>query len=528
MDDNERRRATIQTTSPPLATVDAVRDHLSVLRQWLQWDSTGVLSDEGPTGILILLLKQDRVVATFRVCLDAADTAMTVEESAPGTKGTVLACWQGHTFTADQVTNLDGLSQLWQDCEPQSAVVDIAELAEFFSKVESASREKGRGDSIKGSTKQQVRFDAHGRCMFTGCGRDLAIDDITGEPGNFGYFAHNVASAEGGTRGIPVLSRKLSDVESNILLLCDTHHRLVDTVARVDYPAGVLSEMRAKFCRAASELLDGLSLPPVPVFCLSWPVHQQTISIPSATQIAQSLAPIGVRIDGLPHHLSDNDSTLRSAQGDALWPLLATQVNASSDRLLMQTHDHSYRAALFAMGLMPALIALGAKLGNKSEITPMLRHRESNVWYWPASDPRGEFWELHGVDSLDGSQDEVSISVALTAEPTSMIRVAESLGCPHLRLFAKSEYEGNGALGHPDDGNLFRQRMQELMHLLADKHGVRLVHILPCASNAACIFLGQAFDSHHPDWRIYDFAEDTMVARLAIRNESNACVVRSI
>lgn len=158
----------------------------------------------------------------------------------------------------------------------------------------------------------------------------------------------------------------------------------------------------------------------------------------------------------------------------------------------------------------------------------MLRHRESNVWYWPASDPRGEFWEVTGVDSLESSQEQVAISVALTAEPASMIRAAESLGCPHLRVRAKSKYMGNGALGHPADGNLFRQRMQELMHLLADEHGVQLVHVLPCASNAACVFLGQAFDSHHPEWHVYDFAEEAMVAQLSIQNENNSCGVQAI
>ena len=528
MDDDAKKRAAVQTALPPLETAEAVSDHLAVLRGWLDWDRVGVLFDEGPTGILILLLNQGRAVATFRICLDAAEAATAIESCAPSSGSTVLACWQGHTFTAEQIDDLEELSRLWDDCAAQAAAVDRSELEDFFGKVETDSRDKGRGGSISEGTKRQVWFDAHGRCMFTGCGRDLTTDEVTGQSGNYAYLAHNVASAEKGTRGIPVISGKLSDIDANILLLCDTHHRLVDTVARSDYPAQVLSEMRANFCRAASELLDGLSLPPVPVFCLSWPVHQQTISVPSSTQIAQSLAPVGVRINGLPHHLSDNESTLRSADGDALWALLATQVNAASEKLLMQLHDHSCRAALFAMGLMPALIALGAKLGNKSEITPMLRHRESNIWYWPASDGRGQFWEVTGADSLEGHHKEVVVSVALTAEPESMYRAAESLGCPHVRILAKEEYMGNGALGHPADGNLFRQRIQELMHFLADEHGVRLAHILPCASNAACVFLGQAFDSHHPEWHIYDFAEGVMVPRLAIRNESNACMVETV
>ena len=38
--------------------------------------------------------------------------------------------------------------------------------------------------------------DSHGRCMFTGCGDRLDIEQLTGMKGNIGYLAHNVASSE--------------------------------------------------------------------------------------------------------------------------------------------------------------------------------------------------------------------------------------------------------------------------------------------------------------------------------------------
>ena len=72
--------------------------------------------------------------------------------------------------------------------------------------------------------------------------------------------------------------------------------------------------------------------------------------------------------------------------------------------------------------------------------------------------------------------------------------------------------------------------MQELLHRLVDDHGVRRVHVLPCASNAACVFFGQSFDSHHPDLVIYDFGTggETMVPRLSVVNENNECKVKSV
>ena len=207
---------------------------------------------------------------------------------------------------------------------------------------------------------------------------------------------------------------------------------------------------------------------------------------------------------------------------------MGTAVEQTAVDILLQAHSEGYRAALFAMGLMPALIALGAKLGNKCDITPMLRYRENGLWYWPMTEPRGEFYTIDGLDQLSGEGD-VCLLLGLTAVPDTMQSTADNLGMRVVSVVARTEYLGTGALGHPDDGATFRQRMQELLHRLRDTHGVRSVHVLPCASNAACVFFGQAFDSHHPDLLIYDFASDGhgMVPRLRVANVNNECKIEA-
>ena len=215
--------------------------------------------------------------------------------------------------------------------------------------------------------------------MFDGCGADLTEDPVTRVRGNFATLAHNVAAAEGGTRGVLYLSGSLADDPENILLLCDTHHRLVDTVARADYPVAKLSAMRQRFCDAATALLNALALTPTPAFCVAWPVHRQRIALPSSQQIARALKPIGARLDGRLRTVNENEAVLRSLEDEDLWHAMSTTVEQTAADILLQVHGEGYRAALFAMGLMPALIALGAKLGNKCDITP--RRRRS----WSAS-----------------------------------------------------------------------------------------------------------------------------------------------
>ena len=316
-----------------------------------------------------------------------------------------------------------------------------------------------------------------------------------------------------------------------ITFCCSARHTtgLVDKVAKADYPAATLSAMRRCFCEEATGLLDALALAPTPAYCVAWPVHKQRIARPSLQQVAQALKLIGARLDGQVRSVNDNEALLRLLEGPKLWDAMSTAVEQTAADILQQAHGEGYRAALFAMGLMPALIALGAKLGNKCEITPMLRYRENGLWYWPVNEPRGEFYMIDGFDRLSDREGEVCLLLGLTAVPESMHSTAQSLGMSIVSVIARTEYLGNGALGHPEDGASFRQRMQELLHRLRDAHGAQTVHVLPCASNAACVFFGQAFDSYHPKLLIYDFASEGngIVPRLKITNVNNECKVET-
>ena len=519
---------TVQTHQPPMTVLDVVRDHVTAVRALVQWNRVGVLIDDGPQAIVTVLLNGDVVVGALRFCLSASqsvDALRAYNESMPNPME--LRCWQGGTMTSEQVCSLDGLTNVWKESSGQRKELAEKDWLTFFREFEGGVPQKGRGPKISTATQNQVLLDSHGRCMFEGCAADLTEDPVTRVRGNFGTLAHNVAASEGGTRGVLYLSHGLANEPSNILLLCETHHRLIDKVAKADYPAGTLSTMRRRFCEDAAALLDILALAPTPAYCVAWSVHRQRIALPSSQQIARALKPIGARLDGQLRLVNDNEASLRLLEGEALWDTIGVVVEQTAADILLQAHGDGYRAALFAMGLMPALIALGAKLGNKCEIIPMLRYRESGLWYWPVKEPRGEFYTTEGLTRLSDSEGDICLLLGLTAVPEVMRLTAQSLGMSIVSVVAHSEYLGNGALGHPEDGASFRQQMQELLHRFRDLHGVENVHVLPCVSNAASVFFGQAFDSYHPDLVIYDFTSDEsgMVPRLRIANVKGECKV---
>jgi len=395
--------------------------------------------------------------------------------------------------------------------------------------MEQQAKTTGRGQDIGAETKRKVMQESHGRCMFKGCGQDLGLDELTGTEGNFSYLAHNIASAESGARGVEVLSEKLSNDPKNILLMCDKHHRLIDKVAAVSYPASLLSEMRREFCDTVDELLNGLSFDPIPAYSVLWPVHGQVVSQPSELQINQCLNKMGARLDGRINDISNNETLLRESSPDLMQPLMIEAINIASENITLQSRASNYRTGVSAFGPMPALIGLGARIGNKNEITPMLRYRDDGHWGWPADQATAKFYEFMQLESLADNEPDIVVSVAFTAFPKILeiasSDIANNLGAKVVLVKAKDNQMGNGCLAHPKNGTEFMKDMQELFLKLRDRHGVLRIHILPCASNAACVFLGKAFDNHHPDLIIYDFEEGTMVPKFRISNENSKCVI---
>src|SRR5687767_15907043 len=82
------------------------------------------------------------------------------------------------------------------------------------------------------SVPKQVRVklwvSAGGRCQYDGCNAALWRDDVTLTSMNRSYVAHIVADKPDGPRGHPTLSEQLAGEFSNLMLLCDAHHRLID------------------------------------------------------------------------------------------------------------------------------------------------------------------------------------------------------------------------------------------------------------------------------------------------------------
>lgn len=83
-----------------------------------------------------------------------------------------------------------------------------------------------------------------GRCQYRGCNKRLFVDALTMSEFNQAYIAHIVADVPGGPRGDSVRSELLKDDISNLMLMCDEHHRLIDKKDVAGHSETLLLEMK--------------------------------------------------------------------------------------------------------------------------------------------------------------------------------------------------------------------------------------------------------------------------------------------
>jgi hypothetical protein len=504
----------IQTNHAPLDELSLVESLAKYFVGNIAWNEVGIVADQNNENTIVILLQKNEVVAVLRLNLSPSESVDALQLLLPSHRTKFLyGYYQGFILSKEEICSLVTLTNIWNRISDQIVECDSQDILNYYQLIESDSSRKGRNRPISAETKRKVLLFSHGRCMFEGCGLDLGIDQITGYEGNFSYLAHNVASAEKGERGGRLISEKKSDDPSNILLLCDKHHRLIDKIAGADFPACRLSAMRRSFKKVATELLDGLGREPIPCFSVLWPVGGSVIAQPTPFQISQSLQVIKSRPNGQLNVVTDNDESLLQ-RDESMWKSMPRLIERAADRIKMQTQGSQHRAAIFAFGLMPQLIGLGALLGNKAQFIPMLRSRDTGNWAWPAEKPRYEKPIIRG-DELVNAKDEVIVAISLTARPELFYKTSKLLDLPVVEVTVPQEFEGNGAIAHPDEGKRLVKELQSLFHQLTDK-GMAKIHLFICASNCASVLVGMSIDRNHSPVWIYDFHGKSLVPRLVI------------
>ena len=155
-----------------------------------------------------------------------------------------------------------------------------AEIVQLLDVRLQALGRTGRGVDISTPTAWKVWTDAGGRCMFAGCGADMSTIPLYKGAAKIGYLAHIIASDPNGPRGTLADSHRLSNDPDNIMLMCDAHHRLIDSFAPGDYPSDALYAMRQAHRDLVRSYMESMAYPRATAITL----HADLANIPTYFQ----------------------------------------------------------------------------------------------------------------------------------------------------------------------------------------------------------------------------------------------------
>lgn len=508
----------LQTLAPPFSSYQEVLDYHSILKNSsIHWSEFCVLSDKGHHNTVFILLNSDSVVAAFRANVSAIEAWRVSEIFSTQTGSTSLALSKKSIDRA-VLSSLASIEEFLRGAS-KTALLKKTLKAVLSEPKKGVKKGKGRGEDFKVKTARRVFDESSMRCMFEGCAARLDHNELTGDESYFGYLAHIVASSESGPRGEPGLSAKLSDDPANVMLLCDKCHRLIDKVACADYPREKLNAMRRQYVHDKNRLLDLLAFNPVNTYSFCWPVNGQAISPPTAREVSGCLATSKLRPSGPLQSAEDSNSGFKDFKDEEFWcaaPAMLRQAHARMEQTAQQS-GQSY--GVFAMGPMPLLVGLGALIGNKSNAIPALRFRDSEQWVWPLEKACGSPVFILEPSEIPEGLESVIVRLELTASPESFETKAQEIrrNESSVDIILAPTVKSNGCIGHPDDGLEFQKQVNGLLHRIATDYQVTKVHLLPCASNAACIYFGRAIEQYHSDVVVYDFvSKDSIAPRMLI------------
>jgi hypothetical protein len=344
--------------------------------------------------------------------------------------------------------------------------------------------------SLSNKTRCVVWARAAGRCQFPGCNKLLIGDLIAGNDDmNTGYIAHIIAETAGGPRGDFIRSPLLADDPSNLLLLCDAHHRLIDREELVNYPEDRLLKIKSE-CENRIELLTDIAPDRASHIIRYGSTIGQNESAISFSKCREAMSPnfypanrqpIDLSMSGL--DLSENDSNFYQLQAQNLRRQFEAKVKG---RLESQEISHF---SVFALAPMPLLIELGRLISDISPANVYQLHREPVGWRWAENDERIKFI----ITKPKIIKSKVALKIGISAHITDE-RIFTTLDDDTSIWSIDAAIPHNDCMRYAEDLGEYRSLIRKILNEIILTHGGNTeIYVFPAVPVAAAVELGRVW-----------------------------------
>lgn len=332
--------------------------------------------------------------------------------------------------------------------------------------------------------------NAGGRCEYRGCNKPLWIDSVTKAKFNKSYIAHIIADKPAGPRGDKVLSKKLKDELSNLMLLCDTHHRLIDKIQVENHTVAILNQMKDEHEERIITLTE---------------IRQQCSSniILYGANIGKHGAPItydeAVYALAQDKKYSEKDKaielSLKNSSFEDKTTLFWKTEKQNLRNLFKEQVEQKIKLgefnnfSIFAIAPQPLLIELGRLFGEISNVSVFQKHREPPCWAWQ----KGKKKFLLNVIKPKKTYSTVALNLSLSATINND-RIYKVLG-KHVSIWTiTTPKPNNEIIKNKDHLSLFRTKLRALFNEIKAIHGEQSeIKIFPAVPVSIAIEIGRVW-----------------------------------
>lgn len=345
---------------------------------------------------------------------------------------------------------------------------------------------------------------AAGRCQFDGCNRELWKSPVTQERVNIAEKAHIYSFSADGPRGNRGVDAKELNALENLILVCDSCHKNIDTnwsedrytvaqlmkwkaghEARVARVTGIGPEKSSHILLFGSNIGDHHG-----------PLHYR--------QAVDAIFPNWYPAEDQPILLGVRNSVLSEAKSHLYWDPAHENLKSDYDHVRRRVRSGEIRhLSVFALAAQPLLIRLGALLGDIVRAEVYQLHREPTPsWKWPLQPPAAPEVEIRRPSLTNGPPALVlSFSATVTADRITSVLGPDAavwtvtVPSPHKEI-VKSPGQLSEVRG------LFSGVLDEIKAL----HGQDTpLHVFPVMPVSLAVELGRARSPKaEMPWRIYD------------------------
>lgn len=337
-----------------------------------------------------------------------------------------------------------------------------------------------------------VWIRAGGRCQFPGCNRRLDLDSVLKQKTNVGEKAHIVADSQRGPRGNAEFSSMLGRDVSNILLLCEEHHKMIDGPDHGAYDVELLRRWKEQHEARVARLLDMDFTSPSLVVSFHDRIGShdgvfdakalnQAVVLNSGYSIFPSREqPVRINGDALP--FSDSDPQHWLLRQAAIAKTVEQQITAVAG-----TVAEVQRLAVFALAPMPDLMMLGKALGDKRPVDVFQYDRAKKSWLWSSSQNRlpPEF-RFSLPESVSGEL-AIELSLSFNVENAAIQRAVPNTPIAQFRVDSPAVDLVQAADDLVQFGRDFRRFLSEVNN----RFGRVKLHLFPAAPASICVELGR-------------------------------------